>query len=178
MVISTSYDNGASFSPPVRVAVDNWRVAGCPHTGPAIAHNGNKLYLAWYTEGSDGKAGIKLAWSEDGARRFRPAVMASGKTLDANHPALSAEADGTVLLAFQARDPVQKEGWSPLQAYLVEITDTTRISDPIPIPRGQKAVSYPAVAAGSMGRVYIAWTEPDSKGNQIRLSRGRLRTSG
>jgi hypothetical protein len=178
MVISTSYDNGASFSPPVRVAVDNWRVAGCPHTGPAIAHNGNRLYLAWYTEGSDGKAGIKLAWSEDGARRFHPAVIASGKTLDANHPALSAAADGTVLLAFQARDPVQKEGWSPLQAYLVEITDTTRISDPIPIPRGQKAVSYPAVAAGSMGRVYIAWTEPDSKGNQIRLSRGRLRTSG
>jgi hypothetical protein len=99
--------------------------------------------------------------------------MASGKTLDANHPALSVTPDGKVLMVFQGRDPVQKEGWSPLQAYLVEISETGKISVPVPVPGNQKAVTYPTVVAGSVGRVYIAWTEPGERSGHIILSRGR-----
>jgi hypothetical protein len=173
MVVSTSKDGGETFSPPVRVAVDNWKVAGCPHTGPAMAQRGKRLYLAWYTEGSDGKAGIKVSWSDDGALSFSPAVMASGETLDANHPALSVSPDGKLLLVFQARDRVQKDGWKRLEAYLVEISEAGKMSPPLSVPGSQKAVSYPTLAAGSVGRVYIAWTEPGEKGSHIILSRGR-----
>jgi len=169
IVVATSKDGGKSFSQPVRVAEDNWKVAGCPHTGPAMAQSGKRLYLAWYAEGSDGRAGIELSWSDDGALSFSPAVMASVKTLDANHPALSVTPDGKVLMVFQGRDPVQKEGWSPLQAYLVEISETGKISSPVAVPGSQKAVVYPAVVAGSVGRVYIAWTEPGERGNHIIL---------
>jgi hypothetical protein len=177
MVVSASNDGGATFAGPTRVAVDNWRVSGCPHSGPAVASKGDRLYVAWYTEGADGISGIKLSWSDDGAKTFSSPVVASGNLLDANHPAFSTGSDGRVLLVFQARDPAKKEGWSATQSQMVEVSDSGTVSDPLPLSGDQKAVSYPAVATGTVGRVYLAWTEPGQEGNNIILLRGRKHKS-
>lgn len=172
MVVSTSHDGGETFTTPSRVAVDNWKLSGCPHSGPAMIQRGGRLYVAWYTEGSEGRAGIKLSWSDDG-KSFAPPIFASGNILDANHPALSVSEDGKMLLIFQGRDPAQKEGWSALQPYLVEINDAGEMTPPVPVPSSRKAISYPVVAAGTVGRVFVAWTEPEERGSQIILLRGR-----
>jgi hypothetical protein len=34
-------------------------------------------------------------------------------------------------------------------------------------------VQFPAVVAGTVGRVFVAWTEATDKGVQVMLSRGR-----
>lgn len=174
IVVSTSRDGGETFAEPVRVSEDRWKIPGCPHSGAAIASKGGRLYVAWHTEGDDGKAGIRVSWSEDAARTFKPPVFASSNILDANHPSLSVSTDGHALLVFQGRDPAKKEGWNPAQAYLVEINDAGETARPVPVPNGGKAVSYPVVAAGTAGRVYIGWSEPgQTGGSDILLSRGR-----
>ncbi len=174
MVVSASYDRGEKFGPPVRVAEDNWEVQGCPHSGPTMVRKGSRLYIAWHTKGDNGNAVIRLSWSDDDAKTFAPPVLASGNILDANRPSLSISDNGRVMLVFQGRDPVKKEGWSPTGAYLVEIGEAGDVSQPMPVPGNRKAISYPVVAAGHLGQVFIAWTEPGPKSSNIILSRGRI----
>jgi hypothetical protein len=53
MVLSVSRDGGKSFAPAVRIAEDNWRLRGCPDSGPSLIENAGRLYVAWLTEGKD-----------------------------------------------------------------------------------------------------------------------------
>ncbi|MEZ4361379.1 MAG: hypothetical protein R3B48_14430 [Kofleriaceae bacterium] len=48
---------------------DGWRIEGCPVNGPALAADGSRVALAWFTEADD-RAAVKLALSEDGGRTF------------------------------------------------------------------------------------------------------------
>jgi hypothetical protein len=177
IVVSTSLDGGESFAEPRRVAVDNWRISGCPHSGPAVAVMGRRLYISWFSEGSGADAGIRLSWSDDGARTFAKPVIVSGKTLDSNHPALSVSEDGKVLLVFAGRDPIDKSGWGRVRPYLVEVSKTGMPSEPMAIPSGGRSAAYPAVVAGTLGRAFIAWTEVTERGPQVMLSRARRRSA-
>jgi hypothetical protein len=171
MVVST--DHGATFSKPVLMANDNWKISGCPHTGPQLVVKGKRLYAAWHSEGDGSNAGIRVAWSDDNARTFSKPVIASDAVNDTNHPSLSLSEDGRLLLVFQGRDPAEKEGWGPVRAFLAEINDNGAVSAPSVIPGSRKTVQYPAVVAGTVGRVFVAWTEATDKGPQVMLSRGR-----
>lgn len=159
IVVSVSNDEGNTFAPPVRVADDNWKVDGCPDSGPAVIRNGNRVYVAWLTEASRARSGVRLAWTDDGGKTFSLPVMASAKTLDANHPSFAIEEDGTVLLAFQARDPQRRGGWTPPRPYVIEIDVHGDLSDPLLIANGTMPVEFPAVSTGIAGRVFFAWTE-------------------
>lgn len=172
VVVSTSRDGGQTFGSPVRVATDNWKLSGCPHSGPAIVEHNGRIYAAWLTEGTERKATIRLAWSDDAANIFNPAVSVSGSVLDPNHPVLGRSEDGTVLLVFQGRDALKSDGWSPIRSYLVEIRGT-RASHVEAVPGNQASISYPVLGVGTAGRVYVAWTEKGDQGGSVVLCRGR-----
>jgi hypothetical protein len=155
------------------MANDNWKISGCPHTGPQLVVKGKRLYAAWHSEGDGSNAGIRVAWSDDNARTFSKPAIASGAVNDTNHPSLSLSEDGRLLLVFQGRDPAEKEGWGPVRAFLAEVYDNGAVSSPSVIPGSRKTVQYPAVVAGTVGRVFVAWTEATDKGVQVMLSRGR-----
>ena len=178
MVVATSSDRGATFSEPVRVAKDGWKINGCPHSGASMVSKGNRLYVTWYSDGDGSNPGVRLAWSDDGANSFSQPAVVSRDILDANHPALTLAGDGRLLLTFQGRDPVKKSGWNPAGPYLVEISDEGHAGLPQAISGHAKAISYPAVVGGTVGRVYVAWTERGAKGRQIRLTRGRRSVKG
>lgn len=173
IVVATSSDNGTSFSKPVRVAVDNWQISGCPDTGAMMQAKGNRLYITWQSESEGANAGIRIAWSDDGGKTFAKPLLASGKVLDTNHPAFSLSEDGRLLAVFQGRNAAEKEGWGAVRAYLVEINDNGTISQPIAVTGNKKSVLYPTIAAGTVGRVFVAWTESTEKGANVFLSRGR-----
>ena len=159
IVVSISNDQGNSFAPPVRVADDNWKLEGCPDSGPAVMRVGHRVYVAWLTEATRARSGVRLAWTDDGGKTFSLPVMASNKTLDANHPAFALEEDGTLMLSFQARDPQRRGGWTPPRPYAVEIDAHGDLSDPVLIADGTMPVEFPTVATGNAGRVFFAWTE-------------------
>jgi hypothetical protein len=125
------------------------------------------------SEATGKPAGIRVSWSDDGGNTFASPVVASADVVDANRPAFSVSDDGRVLLVFQGRDPMKREGWSPVGVYLVEIDARGRISRPMPVPGNRDSVSHPSVVAGRAGRVFIAWTESGEEGMRIRLVRGR-----
>lgn len=170
MVVATSHDQGSTFSEPVRVAVDNWKLAGCPDSGPSLVSDGNRLYIAWLSEG--GKPGIRLSYSEDGARSFTKPSLASASVLYPNHPSLAVADDGTILLAFQGRDPKVNNGWGDLGAYLVTMS-RSGMTQPLRLPGNQGSASYPVIVAAGAGRIYVAWTETTESGRRVVLLRGR-----
>ncbi len=173
MMIAVSTDHGATFGKPLLMANDNWRISGCPHTGPQLVVKGKRLYAAWHSEGDGSNAGVRVVWSDDSGKTFSKPVIASGPINDTNHPSLSLSEDGRLLLVFQGREPAEKEGWGPVRAFLVEVFDNGEVSAPSAIPGGKKTAQFPVVAAGTVGRAFVAWTEATDKGMQVMLSRGR-----
>jgi hypothetical protein len=160
------------------VAEDNWKLEGCPDSGPAVVKVGHRIYVAWLTEATRARSGVRLSWTDDGGKTFSLPVMASTKTLDANHPAFALEDDGTLLLSFQARDPYRRGGWTPPRPYAVEIDKHGDLSDPVLIADGTMPVEFPTIAAGNAGRVFFAWTESttDSTGEKGTVMLVRART--
>ncbi len=174
MVVATSRDGGETFDPPVRVAEDNWKIEGCPHSGPSLLQVEDRLYVAWFTGGGDAEPGIRLTWSDDGAASFAPAVYVSSGIVYANHPVLSQAFDGRVLLLFEGRAVGQEDEWGPVTAYVAEISDAGEVGELTAAPGNGVSITYPALAGDNQEGVFVAWTEANGQGgSQIVMSRGR-----
>jgi hypothetical protein len=173
MMLSVSTDHGATFSQPVLMANDKWKISGCPHTGPQLVVKGKRLYAAWHSDGEGANAGIRVVWSDDTGKTFSKPVIASSGINDTNHPSMSLSEDGRLLLAFQGRAAAEKGGWGPVRGFLVEVYDNGSVSAPLVIPGSKKTVQFPTVVAGTVGRAFVAWTEATEKGVQVLLSRAR-----
>jgi len=51
-VVST--DNGTIFSQPKIMSEDNWKLEGCPHTGPSLGTDSKDLSVVWFTGAKSG----------------------------------------------------------------------------------------------------------------------------
>ena len=173
MTVATSNDDGATFSSPRKVAEDNWKINGCPDSGAATARVGNRVYVAWLTEASPDRGGVRMTWTEDGGQTWAPAIMASQNILDANYPWFSVAQDGRGLLVFQGRDPEKKNGWNGTGVYLVEIGVDGKLSQPVAIPGISESAKRPSVTAGMGGRVYITWNGEKDGQHAVFLTRAR-----
>jgi hypothetical protein len=71
IAVSSSGDRGETFSPPKIVSDDQWVIAGCPVSGPALSVAGDgALRVMWYTAGERGTPGLYWAQSQDGGQSF------------------------------------------------------------------------------------------------------------
>lgn len=175
MTVATTTDGGSSFSPSQRVAVDNWKIYGCPDSGPTAVRSGNRIYVAWLTEASPKISGVRLSWSDDAGKTWAPAVKGSQNILDANYPAMSVAGDGRVVLVFQGRDPRQQAGWAQTSVFVVAIGPNGKLSPPIPVPGIPSSAHRPAVTAGTGGRIYVVWTGTIGEKEAVYMSRARWR---
>ena len=173
MTVAVSRDGGQSFTEPRRIAEDNWKIDGCPDSGPTTARSGRRIYAAWLTEARPEINGVRLSWTDDGGVTWAPAVMGSQGILDANYPAFSVGDDGRAVLVFQGRDPHAKAGWNPFGVYAVEISPDGKLGAPAAVPGISSSAQRPTVAAGTGGRLYVAWTSTAQNQKAVYLSRGR-----
>ena len=170
----SSADKGATWTQPRPIAVDNWKIKGCPHVGASLATAGDKLYAIWFTE-AGGKPGIFLASSTNGVE-FTPKRSVSDGTTDATHPFVAAY-ENRLGVAFQARDAKAEDSWGKMSIYYREIgaNGTLTPLQKVGVPK-VGAVNYPSLALGMSGRTFIGWTETrGEKGPQAVLVRGRLK---
>jgi hypothetical protein len=65
--------DGSGWTRPRTVARDDWKIDGCPVNGPAVAANGRRVAVAWFTGARD-RARVSLATSSDGGRTFSPPI--------------------------------------------------------------------------------------------------------
>lgn len=89
---------GAGWSAPTRVAVDGWKIPGCPVNGPAVAALGDEV-LVFYFTGAEDRPRTRLAVSRDGGKSFAPP-----ETIDDDGPLgrvdLALGADGTAWMSW------------------------------------------------------------------------------
>lgn len=65
---------GEGWSEPSAVHVDGWQIHGCPVNGPAIAAEGRKVAVAWFTGGEPG-ARVTVAFSDDAGASFGEPIL-------------------------------------------------------------------------------------------------------
>ncbi|WP_128543374.1 sialidase family protein [Larkinella soli] len=64
----SSTDHGRTFTKSAIFSVDNWKVNGCPHSGPTSSSGGGATVVAWYS-GTNDAPGIRVA-DQAGKRLF------------------------------------------------------------------------------------------------------------
>lgn len=67
------------WSDPVRVAPDDWHIAGCPVNGPQLAARGDTVAIAWFTAPEE-RARVFAAFSTDGGASFGPPIRVDDGT--------------------------------------------------------------------------------------------------
>ncbi len=97
MFVTKSLDNGKSFSKPVRMGKDDWKIFGCPHTGPSLAYNGVDLAVAWYTGAESGRGlFFKNLNDEIGFLKNKNLISPTGL-----HPQMTALNNGNYYLVYE-----------------------------------------------------------------------------
>ena len=79
MMMTTSNNNGKTFTSPRKISQDNWMIDGCPHTGPSLCGSKSGLYSVWYTGGNG--TGIFASFKRKGESDFknRKLISSSGR---------------------------------------------------------------------------------------------------
>ena len=62
------------WSAPRPVAEDGWQLDGCPVNGPAVAAEGRRVAVAWFTS-ANGASRVKLAFSADAGESFAAPII-------------------------------------------------------------------------------------------------------
>lgn len=89
---------GDRWTRPTELANDGWTIRGCPVNGPQVAAEGERVVVAWYTEGT-GAPRVRVAFSVDAGASFGPPIE-----LDSESPLGRVDvewmSDGTALVAW------------------------------------------------------------------------------
>ena len=87
-----------AWTAPALVASDNWKIAGCPVNGPAIAANGRDVVVGWFTL-DEGQGRVRVAFSSDSGASF-------GVPIDVDLPQGTRAPAGRVDVELHAGDAI------------------------------------------------------------------------
>jgi hypothetical protein len=154
IAVARSSDRGKTFSAPVRVSLDNWKIDACPDDGPAMTLDARgALDITWPTMVKD-RVGIFEASSTDGGATFTPRVRIDSGTAAASHPRIAASASAVAIVWDELANGARR-AW-------------VRVGTAAPIAlNAEGAASYPAVAATKNGFI-AGWTEQQGETSVLR----------
>lgn len=156
MVYIHSENNGETFSDPVCVSSDKWKIDGCPHTGPTMTMSNNNLYFSWFTQGTG--SGLFTTESHDG-KIFSPRKKVTDDLL-VSHPQMISTDDGTIITSWERFSVVDEKTVKNImikveknnQEKLIAITNSTRRNE------------FSTLLALDNENILVAWkTEENSK---------------
>ncbi|MGI8618610.1 MAG: sialidase family protein [Gemmatimonadaceae bacterium] len=155
---------GGSWTTPVPVHADGWKIAACPVNGPALAASGKRVALAWFTSAND-SAKVKVAFSADAGATFGAPVR-----IDDGQPAgrvdVALLGDGSALVSW-----IERTGGDTAAVRVRRVSAAGEPAAPVTI-----AASSAARASGFPRMVmrgddaFFAWTEPGTP-SVIRLAK-------
>jgi hypothetical protein len=150
--------------PGAPVYTDNWKIEACPVNGPAVAANGNRVTLAWFTAANDSPR-VQVVFSDDGGARFSAPVR-----VDDGNPVGRVDvgilSDGSALVTW-----LERTGGTDAVVRGRRVTRAGKAGKPLTIATssGARASGFPRLAvAGST--VVFAWTVPGQT-SQVRVAR-------
>lgn len=153
-VVARSTDGGKTFTEPVIAGHDKWVFPGCPHRPASIGTDRRgRLYVVWYTEGSDETPAIYLAYSDDKGETFSPKHRLNvSKGTFPDHPQMAVDAEGRLAIAWEEQSPVRRE---VVMSVSLDRGQTFSAPQKINDKKGQT----PSVSINSNGLAALAWME-------------------
>jgi hypothetical protein len=167
---------GWSWSEPVPVARDGWRIPGCPVNGPAVAARGRTVAVAWFTGVPTPR--VRLAISRDAGATFEsPILLDDGRPLGRVDLVLTD--DETAVASWMT---VSAEDDARAEIRLARLP-LAPLTSPEPVPSQLLATTSSARASGfprlllQEDALYLAWVDlaEDHSTARLRVSRLSLR---
>jgi hypothetical protein len=170
VVLAKSTDRGVTFSDPILVRRDGWVFSACPHRGPSLAFDRQgRLYVGWYTEGTDEQPRLLFATSDDQGKTFsEPISLHTATTSLPDQLRMAVHPDGAVVAVWEEVTGVRK------RAVMRVSLDRGRSFGPVQALSAGAKAETPTVAIHDSGAVAMSWTEHAWPNNRIVLQHGRL----
>ncbi len=170
IVLAKSTDQGRTFSAPILVRRDGWVFPACPHRGPSVAFDRfGRLYIAWYTEGTDEQPRLLFAVSDDEGKTFStPMSLDASSTSLPDQLRMAVHQDGAVVAVWEEVTGVRKR--TVLRASL----DRGRTFGSVQVLSDGAKGETPTVAVHPNGTVALAWSEHAWPHNRLIVQMGRL----
>lgn len=156
MVLAASDDDGRTFAPAVRVNEDRWKMPACPHRGGAVGIDARgKVYVAWYTEGSEGRPALLFATSAHGRTFTAPKRLDRSEGSIPDHVRLGVAPDGRLLVVWEDSTAVRRR--------IVARASLDGGATFGPVEQLSSAVKayQPALAVTPAGGFVVAWNEEE-----------------
>lgn len=153
---------GERWLPGRAVHEDNWRIAACPVNGPALATDGTRIAIAWFTAEKDTPR-VMAAFSTDGGATFgRPTRVDDASTLGRVDADMLP--DGSLLVGWIEF----RRGGSEFRVRRLGPDGTRGASMRVSAMSSERASGYPRLVR-SGDTVLFAWTET-GQATRVRLA--------
>lgn len=156
--------DGKTWSPPVLVHNDGWKINGCPVNGPAIAARGRDVAVAWFTVQS-GQGRAYVSFSSDAGRTFRAPIRVDD-TGSTGRVQVELLADGSAAVSWI------EFGKGPSQLRVRTVGASGTRGQPADIAFGL-GTQFPRMAAAKDELVF-AWTENSRGITRLYTARAKL----
>ena len=144
--VATSQDGGDTFSSPVSFSFDQWNLDGCPHNGPDVVSDGQKIYTVWFTGAH--QSGVYFAELDSvGKTLSREKLSSNGKNIQLTL------VEGNPLVVYSESHTENGERGTRILSLNMASEIQTQLSLP-----GAKA-SYPTVLPVEKDGYLTAWLE-------------------
>jgi hypothetical protein len=154
MVFTLSRDGGWSFNDPALVSADHWKINACPHRGGAVGLDARgRVYVSWYTEGSDIGPDLRFAVSQDGRRFGPPRRLHTGTTSIPDNARMAVDPAGRAVVVWEESTAVRR------RILLRYTADAGRTLSPIHVLSGAIKAYAPDIAFAPDGSFLVAWHE-------------------
>ena len=146
---------------------DNWKIAACPVNGPALAANGKRVALAWFTAPGD-SGRVNVAYSDDAGASFGTPTRVDGGN-PAGRVDVSLLPDGSALVTW-----VERVGGDVAAVRARRVARDGTAGTPLTITSSSiaRASGFPRVAVTG-ANVMFAWTVP-GRPSSVRVARARV----
>jgi len=154
MVMAVSRDGGRTFGDPTLVSADHWKINACPHRGGAVGLDAKgRVYMSWYTEGSDIRPDLKFAVSTDGQRFGPPRRLHTSATSIPDQARMAVDPAGRAVIVWEESTAVRR------RILLRYTLDEGRTLSPVRVLSSAIKAYSPDIAFAPDGSFLVAWHE-------------------
>lgn len=161
-VVARSTDHGDRFEPPVIVGHDRWVFPACPHRPASMGvDRQGRLYVVWYTEGTDEVPAVYIASSDDRGHTFsEKRKLNVAKNTFPDHPQIAVDQEGRLVVVWEEQAPVKRD-------VVVSVSIDRGETFTAPQKVNEKKSQTPVVAVNAGGLFALAWMEHGMPGHKI-----------
>ncbi|MGV3504500.1 MAG: exo-alpha-sialidase [Adhaeribacter sp.] len=160
MVYLVSSDKGESFSPPERISADNWVIAGCPHTGPAMTSNQQGMHFAWFTMGG----GSGVYYNQKPAGKAFSARQTVSQAKAARHPQMATLPGGKIAITWDEQAPAG----NPHHRIGLQLREATgQLIRNLYLTADSVTATHPVILPVKAQKVVVAYTQKSGQQSQV-----------